>query len=87
MTMPFKGTYFYKDLFIIYLAKTFKKSSSHEPCTGLNYASMFGLDHPQDQEIQDCSNKVPAGVTIGYTLRRHTFIQVFISKTFKIFRS
>jgi len=43
---------------------------------------MFVLDHPWGKEIQVCSNEGP-GVTNGHALRGHSFILVYIAKTFK----
>jgi len=44
-------------------------------------ALIFGMDHPQDQEIQVSSNEV-LGVTNGHALRGHRFT-LYIAKTFK----
>jgi len=40
------------------------------------------MEHPFDKEFQVCSNEVP-GFTNGDALRRCTFMEVFIAKTFK----
>jgi len=40
------------------------------------------MEHPLDKEIQHGSDEVP-GVTNGHAPRGHSFILVYIAKTFK----
>jgi len=42
------------------------------------------MGHPEDEEIEVCSNKVP-GVLNGFDLSGHRLIYVYIANTLKIF--